>query len=179
MLNTRFHTYIYMYMYIDGHSAIDYTLTTDQHSITMDNDIKKFKLYLNHLNKQLNALKPQLEKLISHGSLDDMLINLNSSNNIELEKLKLVNHMAYILTSLLFINTKLYNVKDNSRIMGELNKVKEYMGRYDTFKNKAIRSKDEKSQAKEQIAGVLQNSAISYKNFERKGKINKYKVSKK
>ncbi|QLQ80913.1 hypothetical protein HG537_0E02680 [Torulaspora globosa] len=134
-------------------------------------DVEKVKPYISHLNKQLNSLKVDLDKLTSK-SLDEQLLSLND----ERAKLELTNTYAYALSSLMFSYMKVLNVKDLSPIKAELDRVKSYMN-----KAKAIDGKDQKEQRlqqeeQERAKRVINNAldgrqtgpAISKHNFQGK-----------
>ncbi|CCD23847.1 Lrp1p NDAI_0C01860 [Naumovozyma dairenensis CBS 421] len=137
-------------------------------------ELQKIKPFLNNLQKQLNLLNPLLAKLTSK-SLDDHLILINN----EPERLELTNKFAYILTSLMFAYIKILNFKDLSNIQYELNRVKDYMQRANSLKNKLMEKNNsnerEKSNAKNLIISSLNrnDSAISNQNFQ-KGKHTKF-----
>lgn len=134
-----------------------------------EEDTKKFNLYLNHLNKQLKQLSPAIEKLTTK-SLNEQLLLLGDEN----AKLQLTNKFAYILSSLVFIQMKLYNVKDMNPILTELSRVKTYMERQKNItSDKLSAQKDDlknKKMAKSHINSILgdRSPAISSQNFERK-----------
>lgn len=134
-------------------------------------DVEKIKPYISHLNKQLNSLKVDLDKLTSK-SLDEQLLSLKD----ERAKLELTNRYAYALSSLMFSYMKVLNVKDLSPIKAELDRVKSYMN-----KAKAIDGKDEREQRlqqeeQERAKRVINNAldgrqtgpAISKHNFQGK-----------
>ena len=103
-------------------------------------DTKKIKPYISYLNKQVEQLSGEINKLTSK-SLDEQLLLLQD----EKKKLDLSNKYAYVLSSLCFSYMKVLNIKDLSPIMAELARCKSYMD-----KSKQLEAKKE-SEEKDEV----------------------------
>ena len=90
----------------------------------MDQDIKKVKPYIANLRKQLDALRPRLEKLAAK-PLDEQLLEQGS----ERTRLDITNTYAYVLNSLFFAYGKVVGLsaEEMAKIRTELERVQGYM----------------------------------------------------
>ena len=90
----------------------------------MDQDIKKVRPYIANLRKQLDALRPRLEKLTAK-PLDEQLLEQSS----ERARLETTNTYAYVLNSLFFAYGKVVGLsaEEMAKIRTELERVQGYM----------------------------------------------------
>ncbi|CDO94837.1 unnamed protein product [Kluyveromyces dobzhanskii CBS 2104] len=134
-------------------------------------DTKKIKPYISYLNKQVEQLGGDIEKLTSK-SLDEQLLMLQD----EKKKLDLSNNYAYILSSLCFSYMKVLNVKDMSPIMAELARCKTYMDKSKQLEAKKLSQEQDGLEQEQQAKRVLQSAlggnhtepSISKVNFQGK-----------
>lgn len=129
-------------------------------------DINKFRPYIAHLDRQLQDLKPLLERLNAK-SLDEQLLLLNN----ERQRLDLTNTYAYLLSSLMFAHMKVLNYKDMSPVMGELARVKRYMDsakQLDLSEEERAQNKDEEQNRAKQMMNKALAPSISQANFQGK-----------
>lgn len=129
-------------------------------------DINKFKLYVSHLDRQLQELKPVLEGLNAK-SLDEQLLLLGD----ERARLSLTNKYAYVLSSLMFAYMKVLNVKEMGPVMGELARVKSYMDQAKKLDLSQEQQEQEKKKEQQKAKGLLQSAlepSISKVNFQGK-----------
>lgn len=129
-------------------------------------DINRFRPYIAHLDRQLQDLKPLLERFNAK-SLDEQLLLLNN----ERQRLDLTNTYAYLLSSLMFAHMKVLNYKDMSPVMGELARVKRYMDsakQLDLSEEERARNKDEEQTRAKQMMNKALAPSISQANFQGK-----------
>lgn len=138
---------------------------------TIMDDHTDIKACILRLNKQLNSLEVDLNKLTAK-PLDEQLLLLND----ERAKLDLTNKYAYVLSSLMFSYMKVLNVKDMSPIRTELARVKSYMDRAKAIDNRSSKETERQQQEQDRAKKVIKNAldgrqqgpAISKVNFQGK-----------
>lgn len=113
-------------------------------------DSSNVKLYISHLNKQIQLLEPEIKKFTSK-SLDEQLLLLKN----EKEKLTLTNKYAYILSSLCFIYMKVLDVKDLTPIMNELERIKEYMNKAKNLDSKESKELQQQKTDQERARKII------------------------